>query len=103
MNFHDAGEDQQRAKQHHHMLLKHMQRVLLVQLCCHPFLCAGLEEHIEERQRAAAKSGSAPDETARLLQASGKMVLLAKLLAKLQAEGHKARTCLPEARCRAQH
>jgi hypothetical protein len=79
------------------MLTEHAcdMRGLCSQVCCHPFLCNGLEEHIEERQRGAAKSGAAPGELARLVHSSGKMVLLDKLLPKLRAEGHKARApCL---------
>ena len=62
------------------------------QLCCHPFLCRGLEEHIAARAAASARSGAAPPtELEALVAASGKMVLLNKLLPKLRAEGHKVR------------
>ena len=50
------------------------------------YLCNGLEEDIAARQAA---KGGAFSELDLLIQASGKMVLLAKLLPKLREEGHK--------------
>lgn len=58
----------------------------LRKVCCHPFLCDGLEEDVVARRRAA---GLPNDEVAALVGASGKMLLLHKLLPKLRAEGHK--------------
>ena len=60
-----------------------------VQLCCHPFLCDGLEEDIAARHAAARSGNPAMTELEQLVAASGKMVLLNKLLPKLRAEGHK--------------
>ncbi|BDA49984.1 Chromodomain-helicase-DNA-binding protein 6 [Coccomyxa sp. Obi] len=59
----------------------------LRKVCCHPFLCRGLEDHMMLRQ-AARGAGDVP-EIDRIVNASGKMVLLAKLLPKLRSEGHK--------------
>ncbi|KAK9833308.1 hypothetical protein WJX81_005199 [Elliptochloris bilobata] len=54
----------------------------LRKVCCHPFLCEGLEQDVASR-----KAGM---DTAELLTvASGKMLLLHKLLPKLRREGHK--------------
>ena len=54
------------------------------------FLCRGLEDHVTfEQQRA----GQQLPELEQLVQASGKMVLLNKLLPKLRAEGHKVCCC----------
>ena len=54
------------------------------------FLCRGLEDHVAfEQQRA----GQQLPELEQLVQASGKMVLLNKLLPKLRAEGHKVWGC----------
>ena len=51
------------------------------------FLCNGLEEDIQRRKLEA---GAQPrSELEQLVAASGKMVLLHKLLPKLRAEGHK--------------
>ena len=61
-------------------------------MCCHPFLCTGLEDDIADRQRLAAAKPGGPDsmsELQRLVHSSGKMVLLDKLLPKLRREGHK--------------
>jgi SNF2 family DNA or RNA helicase len=58
----------------------------LRKVCCHPFLCDGLEDDVAARRRAA---GLATDEISSLVQASGKMLLLHKLLPKLRSEGHK--------------
>jgi superfamily II DNA or RNA helicase len=58
----------------------------LRKVCCHPFLCDGLEDDIAARRRAA---GLETDEISNLVQASGKMLLLHKLLPKLRSEGHK--------------
>lgn len=51
------------------------------------YLCTGLEDDIG-RRRLEAGGGMAP-ELGQLVGASGKMVLLHKLLPKLKAEGHK--------------
>ncbi|KAK9815748.1 hypothetical protein WJX72_008847 [[Myrmecia] bisecta] len=59
----------------------------LRKVCCHPYLCNGLEDDIALRRQAAGESGMS--ELDLLVQASGKMVLLHKLLPKLKAEGHK--------------
>ncbi|KAL3151223.1 hypothetical protein ABBQ38_013064 [Trebouxia sp. C0009 RCD-2024] len=58
----------------------------LRKVCCHPFLCNGLEEDFAVKKHAA---GSAGTELDLLTQSSGKMLLLHKLLPKLKAEGHK--------------
>jgi hypothetical protein len=50
------------------------------------YLCNGLEEDIAMRQAAKGASGG---ELELLMHASGKMVLLGKLLPKLRSEGHK--------------
>ena len=55
-----------------------------LQVTSHPFLCDGVEEDFMAK-RGAAKD----DELQRLIASSGKMLLLAKLLPKLRAEGHK--------------
>jgi hypothetical protein len=52
------------------------------------FLCRGLEDHMMLRQAAR---GAAAAEIDRIVNASGKMVLLNKLLPKLRSEGHKVR------------
>ncbi|KAL0028186.1 hypothetical protein WJX79_000439 [Trebouxia sp. C0005] len=58
----------------------------LRKVCCHPFLCNGLEEDFAVKRHAAGDAGSELD---LLVQSSGKMLLLHKLLPKLKAEGHK--------------
>lgn len=58
----------------------------LRKVCCHPFLCDGLEDDVAARRRTA---GLDTDEISNLVQASGKMLLLHKLLPKLRSEGHK--------------
>ena len=50
------------------------------------FLCQGVEDHVTLQQ---AMQGQQQAELQRLVQASGKMVLLDKLLPKLRGEGHK--------------
>ena len=60
-----------------------------LQVTSHPFLCDGLEEDIAFK-RAASKDS----ELQMLVGSSGKMLLLAKLLPKLRAEGHKVRVAL---------
>ena len=50
------------------------------------FLCNGLEEDFAVKKHAAGNAGSELD---LLVQSSGKMLLLHKLLPKLKAEGHK--------------
>lgn len=52
------------------------------------FLCNGLEDHVTLHQRVQGSSGPAW-ELEQLVNASGKMVLVSKLLPKLRAEGHK--------------
>ena len=58
----------------------------LRKVCCHPFLCNGLEEDVAARRRLAGLPG---DEISTIVGASGKMLLLHKLLPKLRSEGHK--------------
>lgn len=58
----------------------------LRKVCCHPFLCNGLEDDMKARRRQIGKK---LDEVDALVGASGKMLLLHKLLPKLRAEGHK--------------
>jgi hypothetical protein len=55
------------------------------------FLCNGLEEDFAVKRHAAGDAGSELD---LLVQSSGKMLLLHKLLPKLKAEGHKVLTLL---------
>ncbi len=57
------------------------------------YLCNGLEDDISDRCR---EMGSAESELSRMINASGKMVLLHKLLPKLKAENRKARLFSPE-------
>jgi hypothetical protein len=57
-------------------------------LSCVQFLCRGLEDHVFYQQSMAGQQLS---EVQQLVQASGKMVLMDKLLPKLRAEGHKVR------------
>ncbi|KAF5833766.1 P-loop containing nucleoside triphosphate hydrolase protein [Dunaliella salina] len=75
----------------------------LRKLCCHPFLCEGLEEDITARRALAVSQAqqagsSAAEQHARLQQLSelemlvrscGKMVLLSKLLPRLREEGRR--------------
>ena len=58
------------------------------------FLCNGLEEDFAVKRHAA---GDAASELDLLVQSSGKMLLLHKLLPKLKAEGHKV--CRPGSLC----
>lgn len=60
----------------------------LRKVCCHPFLCDGIEDDYHER-KAAAGERHQRDQIESLVQSSGKMLLLHKLLPKLQKEGHK--------------
>ena len=60
----------------------------LLQVTSHPFLCEGIEEDF-----TLDRAGK-DDELQRLIASSGKMLLLAKLLPKLRAEGHKVPTML---------
>lgn len=53
---------------------------------CQQYLCNGLEDDIFARQQARGESVGELD---RLINASGKMILLKKLLPKLRDEGHK--------------
>lgn len=62
---------------------------------CMQFLCNGLEEDFALNRHAAGDAGTELD---RLIQSSGKMLLLHKLLPKLKAEGHKV-TPLPKTFC----
>jgi len=71
-------------------------RNLLMELrhCCnHPFLLTGIADDYAARRTEAARSAvppqPAPTAAELLISASGKMVLLSKLLPKLKAEGHK--------------
>ncbi len=69
--------------------------------CCnHPFLVRGVEDHevdtmVEDMMKDAGKGMLSEKEVARarlergLVQSSGKMILLDKLLPKLKSEGHK--------------
>ncbi len=69
--------------------------------CCnHPFLVRGVEDHevdamVEDMMKEAGKGMLSEKEVARarlergLVQCSGKMILLDKLLPKLRSEGHK--------------
>jgi len=59
----------------------------LRKVCCHPFLCDGLEADIAARR--AANGLHSRDDVSALAESSGKMVLLHKLLPKLRSEGHK--------------
>lgn len=59
----------------------------LRKLCCHPYLCEGLEEDIAIRRQVAETNPVS--ELEMMVQSSGKMVLLHKLLPKLRADGHK--------------
>ena len=63
----------------------------LRKVCNHPFLCDGLEEdYTNKRLAACAEKGDQPPNALQLLvEGSGKMGLLAKLLAKLKRDGHK--------------
>jgi SNF2 family DNA or RNA helicase len=80
----------------------------LRKVCAHPFLCEGLEADAAARRAAAlagaggaegaeggsvgalaAATSAATSELDALVEASGKMVLLHKLLGKLRAEGRK--------------
>jgi hypothetical protein len=56
------------------------------QVCNHPFQCNGFQEDFQQKWIAG---GGNPNHTAMLVAASGKMVLLDKLLPKLKAGGHK--------------
>ena len=71
-------------------------RNLLMELrhCCnHPFLLTGIQEDFVRRRVEAALTAvppqTPPSPVDLLISASGKMVLLAKLLPKLKADGHK--------------
>jgi len=58
----------------------------LRKICNHPFLCKGLEDDFIARRISEGKSTLPVD---LLVQSSGKMVLVDKLLTKLKAGGHK--------------
>ena len=71
-------------------------RNLLMELrhCCnHPFLLTGIQDDFTRKRLEAAASASPPlpppSASELLIAASGKMVLLGKLLPKLKADGHK--------------
>ena len=53
------------------------------------YLCDGLEDNIIERQIGWGQQVDASTELESMISNSGKMVLLAKLLPKLRAEGRK--------------
>ena len=53
---------------------------------CMQFLCNGLEDDFGLKRHAAGDAGT---ELERLIQSSGKMLLLHKLLPKLKTEGHR--------------
>ncbi len=63
----------------------------LRKVCCHPFLCDGLEQEFELRNAKLAQGGQGAllNEQERLVKSCGKMVLLHKLLPKLRKEGRK--------------
>ena len=63
---------------------------MMPQVTSHPFLCEGIEDDY-----VLTRSAGKDDELQRLIASSGKMLLLAKLLPKLRAEGHK----VPSTRC----
>lgn len=54
---------------------------------CAQYLCNGLEDDIADRHREMGGAGNS--ELERMVNASGKMVLLHKLLPKLRAENRK--------------
>ena len=71
-------------------------RNLLMELrhCCnHPFLLTGIQDDFTRRRMEAAAAAVPPQQppgpVELLVSASGKMVLLAKLLPKLKTDGHK--------------
>ena len=67
----------------------------LRKVCCHPWLCNGLEDDMMLKRH---NSGNGPADTLEaLVHSSGKMLLLHKLLPKLQAEGRKVYQCLAPA------
>lgn len=74
----------------------------LRKVCCHPWLCNGLEDDMMMKRQAA---GSPADTLDVLVHSSGKMLLLHKLLPKLRGEGRKVQPMLwPEAfQCRMRH
>jgi SNF2 family DNA or RNA helicase len=59
----------------------------LRKVCCHPFLCNGLEDDLRMRMRTL--NGTDPSDIDLLEAASGKLSLLSKLLPKLRGEGRK--------------
>eukprot|EP00892_Ulva_mutabilis_P002486 jgi/Ulvmu1/12238/UM086_0029.1 len=59
----------------------------LRKVCCHPFLCNGLEEDLT--MRMSTLNGRPPTPVEALEAASGKLSLLGKLLPKLRSEGRK--------------
>ncbi len=62
----------------------------LRKVCCHPWLCNGLEDDMMLKRHT---SGSSPaDALDALVHSSGKMLLLHKLLPKLRAEGRKVQS-----------
>jgi len=58
----------------------------LRKVCCHPYLCNGLEDDINMRRTNA---DIAIDDRDMIVASSGKMLLLSKLLPKLRREGRK--------------
>ncbi|KAA8495718.1 Chromodomain-helicase-DNA-binding protein 2 [Porphyridium purpureum] len=62
--------------------------VMELKKCCnHPYLFAGAEA--EDMQRLAAAGGGADSELSALVKASGKLILLDKLLQRLKEKGHR--------------
>lgn len=61
----------------------------LRKVCCHPFLCNGLEDDMLARRAMVHGHLHSQQVADMLVKGSGKMLLLNKLLPKLKAEGHK--------------
>lgn len=72
----------------------------LRKVCCHPWLCNGLEDDMMMKRQA---SGTPADTLDALVHSSGKMLLLHKLLPKLRGEGRKVQPLpvLPSRACTA--
>jgi len=68
-------------------------RPVRTQVCNHPFQCNGFQDDFHQKWIAG---GGNPNPTAQLVAASGKMVLLDKLLPKLKAGGHKVCSSRPD-------
>ena len=65
----------------------------LRKVCCHPWLCNGLEDDMMLKRQQSA-GGSPTDTLDALVHSSGKMLLLHKLLPKLRGEGRKVGSLL---------